>query len=70
MCDYLTACGQWDDSKEQALKDRVHQQVDDAVAGYEKLTEPAPTAMFDHLYETVPTPLLDQYQALKEHHDE
>ena len=68
--DYLTAKNVWDDSKEQALKAHLQQQVDEAVTDYEKLPSPQPTAMFDSLYDKLPTPLMEQYQELKEQNDE
>lgn len=57
---YLAHLGAWDPVKEDALIKACAQQVTDAVAAYEALPPPDPTAMFDCLFATMPAALQEQ----------
>jgi pyruvate dehydrogenase E1 component alpha subunit len=63
---YLYQQNLWDDTKEQALLKECEQQVEQAVTTYQHYTPQPPEAMFDHLYETLPSQLEKQRQALIE----
>jgi 2-oxoisovalerate dehydrogenase E1 component alpha subunit len=57
---FLTANGQWDAAKEQALLDECATKVDAAVSEYLATAKPATDAMFDHLFAALPAHLHEQ----------
>lgn len=59
--DYLHNQQLWSSEKETQLQAAVKQQVEEAVSAYLDIQPEAPTAMFDHLFETLPAPLQAQY---------
>ncbi len=63
---YLEKQKVWNDQKEKTLWDECSQAVDVAVKEYENTPPQKPTAMFDYLYETLPEPLLAQYEEVME----
>lgn len=54
---YLHAQGWWNADDEEALKNACSAEVDGAVERYLATPAPEPTAMFDHLYASLPAPL-------------
>lgn len=60
--DYLHSQALWNAEKENQLQVRVKKQVDDAVDEYLNIQPEPPSAMFDHLFETLPAPLKAQYE--------
>lgn len=59
--DYLHLNNLWDPDKETHLQVHVKQQVEKAVEAYLNIDPEPPEAMFDHLFETLPAPLQQQY---------
>ncbi|TBW57921.1 thiamine pyrophosphate-dependent dehydrogenase E1 component subunit alpha [Marinobacter halodurans] len=57
--------GLWDSDREQALQVSCRNQVDKAVEAYLATGPQPPTAMFDHLFETLPAALAGQYERLQ-----
>jgi len=51
---YLTSVNAWDKAQEEQLGRACYAQVEAAVAAYQAVEYPAPSAMFDHLYATLP----------------
>ena len=66
--DYLHNQQLWDSDKEKQLQADVKQQVDETVEAYLNIQPEAPTAMFDHLFETLPAPLQVQYDEVRRTH--
>jgi pyruvate dehydrogenase E1 component alpha subunit len=63
---YLTSCGAWDRSREEALVKECNERVQEAVQQYMDMPPPEPQAMFDHLYATLPAQLEPQRVSLRE----
>lgn len=63
---YLESENFWDDRQEQALLESAHQEVTYAVEQYLNGPPQSPQAIFDYLYEQMPTPMMDQYQQLQQ----
>ncbi|WP_111497543.1 pyruvate dehydrogenase (acetyl-transferring) E1 component subunit alpha [Marinobacter bohaiensis] len=62
---WLHRAGLWDAQREQALQDECKARVDAGVKDY-LATAPEPaTAMFDHLFETLPAAFAEQYARLQ-----
>jgi len=59
--DYLHLNDLWSSGKETHLQEQVKQQVEEAVEEYLSIDPEPPEAMFDHLFETLPAPLQQQY---------
>ncbi|AOY95882.1 pyruvate dehydrogenase (acetyl-transferring) E1 component subunit alpha [Cupriavidus sp. USMAA2-4] len=57
---YLASLGAWDAAREEALIKDCAQQVAQAVEAYLATPMPAPAAMFEHLYATLPAALAGQ----------
>lgn len=62
---YLERAGVWSDADEEALRAEHARLVDAAVEAYLNAPPPAPTAMFDHLFETLPHALEQQRDAVE-----
>lgn len=60
--EYLHRHGRWSTDDEQQLQEEAQHQVQAAVERYQATAPPGPTAMFDHLYATLPDALRGQYQ--------
>lgn len=60
MRNYLTAVGAWDKAQEDALSKACNERVQAAVQEYMAMPWPAPGAMFEHLYATLPPALEPQ----------
>jgi pyruvate dehydrogenase E1 component alpha subunit len=60
---YLESNDLWSDDDEQRLQDECTQEVDAAVEAYQALPLPDPEAMFDSLYESLPSQLVAQRDA-------
>ncbi|WP_426398585.1 pyruvate dehydrogenase (acetyl-transferring) E1 component subunit alpha [Ralstonia sp. R-29] len=54
---YLMRVNAWDKAQEEQLGRACYAQVEDAVAAYQAVEHPDPSAMFDHLYATLPSAL-------------
>ena len=54
---YLTAQGAWDKAREDALSKDCNQRVQAAVQAYLDVAPPAPGAMFEHMYASLPAAL-------------
>lgn len=54
---YLTSVNAWDKAREEQLGRACYAQVEAAVAAYQAVEYPASSAMFDHLYATLPSGL-------------
>lgn len=54
---YLTSVNAWDKTQEEQLGRACYAQVEEAVAAYQAVAYPEPSAMFDHLYATLPSAL-------------
>lgn len=65
---YLHHTGHWDPEKEQALQGQCRKQVEEAVAEYLATEPEPPTAMLDHLFETLPEALRPQRERLAGKH--
>lgn len=61
---YLESIKVWSAEKEDALQAACTQEVADMVAEYDAIKPEPPTAMFDHLYETLPAIYSEQYEEL------
>ena len=57
---YLIAQGAWDKAREEALSKDCNERVQAAVQAYLDTPSPAPAAMFDHLYASLPAALETQ----------
>ncbi|HEV3105902.1 MAG TPA: pyruvate dehydrogenase (acetyl-transferring) E1 component subunit alpha [Trinickia sp.] len=57
MRKYLTRIGAWDKAREEALGKTCQAQVEAAVQAYFSIAPPGTSAMFDHLYATLPRAL-------------
>jgi 2-oxoisovalerate dehydrogenase E1 component alpha subunit len=57
---YLTGLGAWDKTREEALLKDCNERVQTAVQEYTATPLPKPAAMFEHLYETLPSALEPQ----------
>ena len=62
---YLTSLGAWDKPQEEALQKECNERVQAAVQEYSATAWPAPSAMFEHLYETLPAALESQRAELE-----
>jgi len=62
---YMTAQGAWDDAREEELTAQCKQDVDAAVDQYLNTEPRPPEAMFDHLYETLPSVYQGQREELR-----
>jgi len=51
----------WSEDKEKVLQESIAKQINRAVESYLSAPPETPESMFDHLYETLPKPLEDQY---------
>ncbi|WP_317931202.1 pyruvate dehydrogenase (acetyl-transferring) E1 component subunit alpha [Halioxenophilus sp. WMMB6] len=65
---YLESQGLWNKAKEAELQSDCQAQVLAAVERFKALPAQPATAMFDHLYEQLPEPLMAQYQQLQTRH--
>ena len=54
---YLASINAWDKAQEDQLGRACYAQVEEAVAAYQAVEYPEPSAMFDHLYATLPSAL-------------
>lgn len=61
---YLNQQGVWDDEQEATWQSDAKAEISRAVEAYQAITREPPTAMFDHLFATLPGALQDQYDAL------
>lgn len=66
--DYLLNEKLWGSEQEKQLQTEVKEQVDEAVTAYLDIQPEAPTAMFDHLFETLPAPMQAQYDEVRRTH--
>lgn len=62
---WLEREGAWSDADEEALRAEQARLVDAAVEAYLKTPAPPPTAMFEHLFETLPAALEPQRESLE-----
>ena len=60
---YLTRCGVWDRTKEDALLKELNEQVQAAAQAYLDTPHPGTESMFEHLYATLPAALEKQRAA-------
>lgn len=60
---WLESNGGWTDADQRRLEEECEGEVDAAVAEYQALEPPGPEAMFDYLYETLPSALVAQREA-------
>ncbi|MBD5804619.1 Pyruvate dehydrogenase E1 component subunit alpha [Azoarcus sp. Aa7] len=60
---YLARIGAWDQEKEERLLKECTEQINAAVEAYLAIPPPTTTAMFDHLYATLPAALQEQREA-------
>ncbi|WP_018990091.1 pyruvate dehydrogenase (acetyl-transferring) E1 component subunit alpha [Aromatoleum toluclasticum] len=60
---YLARIGAWDQEKEESLLKECTDRINAAVEAYLAIPPPTTTAMFDHLYATLPAALLEQREA-------
>lgn len=63
---YMESRGLWADAEERELRDETAKRVEQQVKVYLDTPAPAPQAMFDHLYATLPPALDQQRQAVIE----
>jgi 2-oxoisovalerate dehydrogenase E1 component alpha subunit len=63
---YLKQQGAWSKEQEAALHEKVSAEIDAAVKKYLNAPPPKPTDMVEHLYQSLPEQLLEQYQELGE----
>ncbi len=63
---YLVGRGWWTKADEEALIKEIRAQVDAAVEDYLAMPPQEPTAMFDHLYETLPQALSEQRRMVED----
>lgn len=66
---YLHHTGHWNAEEEQALQGQCRKQVENAVAEYLATGPEPPTAMLDHLFETLPEALQSQRERLADRHE-
>ena len=57
---YLMRMDVWDKAQDEQLGKACHAQVEQAVDAYLAIPPPAPSAMFDHLYDTLPPAMREQ----------
>ncbi len=57
---YLTDAGYWTKAREEALRNQCSAAVEEAVAAYLAAEAEPPSAMFDHVFATLPAPLKRQ----------
>ncbi len=57
---YLTATGNWDKAKEDALIADCQKRVDEAVQAYVETPPPGPESMFDYMYAELPEAMQEQ----------
>lgn len=62
---YLTAQGAWDKARDEALMKECNERVQAAAQDYASTPPPAPTAIFEHLYATLPAALETQRAELE-----
>lgn len=62
---YLTASGAWTDQDEQDCQAASAAKIDEAVKDYLSTESQPPESIFDYLYESLPTALVDQRQAVR-----
>ncbi|MFA0809710.1 pyruvate dehydrogenase (acetyl-transferring) E1 component subunit alpha [Microbulbifer epialgicus] len=62
---YMQAHGFWGESQEEEMQRELNQVLENAVREYRATPKDAATAIFDHLYETLPEAFLEQYQQLR-----
>ncbi|BBM01330.1 pyruvate dehydrogenase (acetyl-transferring) E1 component subunit alpha [Microbulbifer sp. GL-2] len=62
---YMQAQGFWGDSQEEEMHRELNQVLEKAVQEYRDTPRDTATAIFDHLYETLPEAFLEQYQQLR-----
>ncbi|MCC4116157.1 pyruvate dehydrogenase (acetyl-transferring) E1 component subunit alpha [Aromatoleum toluclasticum] len=60
---YLARIGAWDQEKEESLLKECTDRINAAVEAYLAIPPPTTTAMFDHLYATLPAALQEQREA-------
>ena len=65
MRTYLTAARVWDKTREETLLKECSERVQAAAQAYIETPPPPPTAMFEHLYETLPPALASQRAELE-----
>ncbi|WP_119273231.1 pyruvate dehydrogenase (acetyl-transferring) E1 component subunit alpha [Taklimakanibacter deserti] len=63
---YLTSTGYWTKEREEELRSRCSAAVEEAVAAYLATAAEPPSAMFDHLFATLPAPLKRQRDSVIE----
>jgi pyruvate dehydrogenase E1 component alpha subunit len=59
---YLMNCHAWDKAQDEQLGRACHAQVEEAVNAYLAIAPPDTSAMFDHLYETLPLAMREQLE--------
>src|SRR5579863_238885 len=59
---YLMHANVWDKAREEALAKACHAEVEQAVAAYLAVPQPDVSAMFEHLYETLPPAMREQLE--------
>ncbi|MHC5020424.1 MAG: thiamine pyrophosphate-dependent dehydrogenase E1 component subunit alpha [Planctomycetota bacterium] len=67
---YLTKRGDWDDAAEQAMRDKINAEIDDAVKDAESTPPPSISSMFQDVYHELPAHLVQQRDALIEEQKE
>ena len=60
---YLESCNLWSDEDEKRLEGECAKEVEAAVGVYQATEPPGPEAMFDYLFETLPSQLIAQRDA-------
>ncbi|WP_207001916.1 pyruvate dehydrogenase (acetyl-transferring) E1 component subunit alpha [Trinickia mobilis] len=59
---YLMRANGWDKAQEEALAKTCHAEVEQAVEAYLAIPQPDVSAMFDHLFETLPAAMREQVE--------
>lgn len=62
---FLVERGVWSDKQEKTLIKQIKERINDAVEAYLSEQPDPPEAMFDYLFEKLPSPLRDQYAQVK-----
>ncbi len=63
---YLVANNKWNDDLETKLQEEMKAHVAEELEGYFNMPKPKATDMFEHMYETLPDALLEQYEIVSQ----
>ncbi|GAA5524646.1 pyruvate dehydrogenase E1 component subunit alpha [Microbulbifer aestuariivivens] len=63
---YMRAQGVWDDSAESEMQREQAEMLERALLAFRTRAPQPPSAMFEHLYETLPEAFLEQYEELRQ----